>query len=346
MNRNPLISIIVPFYNAARYLWVLCESIQKQSFADFEVLMLDDGSTDSSFDVMNRFGGDPRFRVERMDQNRGAAACNAQLLRSARGEYWANPGADDLIDPNFLARRIAALEAHPSVSLIHGRARLIDQNGGPAPDEHGRFEPFLQIPPVAGGKRLLELLLMHNVINNPSVLVRMEPTRRILQKFEERWQYAYDWFLWLLLASLDTEFLYDNERLNSYRIHPESLTCAPAKAARRAIEIRLVPLAALSAGQENSAVAKCAWNRWRVPLYIRWLRRAAQLRIRNQLGDEWVQIAMKAFYGETYKPSNLANEIIKYAGSIAVASYRDRNARQRIKFPAAGLVEVSDPAFR
>jgi glycosyltransferase involved in cell wall biosynthesis len=346
MDRNPQISIIVPCYKAAQYIGALCESIQRQTFPNFEVLILDDGSPDSSFEIAQTFSIDPRFSVERSGKNRGVGVRTGELLRKARGEFWANPGADDLIDPDFLAKRLAGLRAHPNASLIHGPARLIDQNGNPIPDAPRSPHDFLSIPPIADGKRLVELFLMHNVINTPSILVRMEPTRRILPKFDERWQFAQDWFLWLLLASLNLEFVYDGLILNSYRIHPESLSRLPAKAARRAAETRLVPLASLSSAQELSATAKAAWTRWRIPLYALWLRRAAQLRFHDQLNEEWIRVAISAFYGDGSKQRTLATELAKYSCAIALASLRDRRVRKRISFPVAGLAEIDDPAFR
>ena len=346
MNRKPLISIIVPCYNAGQYIGALCESIQKQTFEDFEVLVLDDGSFDHSFEVAQAFCADPRFVVARTAQNRGVGTCTGKLLREARGEFWANPGADDLIDPDFLARRLAGLKEHPNACLIHGPARLIDDKGNPIPDIPERPEHFVSIPAVTGGKRLLELLLMHNVINTPAILVRMEPTRRILPKFDDRWQFAQDWFLWLLLGSLNMDFLYDGLTLHSYRIHPKSLSRLFAKKARRAVETRLVPLAALSAAQELSTTAKEAWAQWRIPLYALWLRRAAQLQLLRQLNSDWVRLAMAAFYGQEFERRGLETELVRHAGEIALATLRDRRVRERISFPVAGLAEINDPAFR
>jgi glycosyltransferase involved in cell wall biosynthesis len=346
MNRLPLISIIVPCYNAGRYVGALCQSIQKQTFEDFEVLILDDGSSDHSFEVAQAFSVDRRFLVQKNAQNRGVGVCTAELLRKARGKFWANPGADDLIDPDFLTSRLAGLNANAKAILIHGPARLIDQSGNLIPDTPNRPENFLRIPPVAGGRRLLELLLMHNVINTPSVLVRMDATRRILPKFDDRWQFAQDWSLWLLLAALNLEFAYDGLALNSYRIHPQSLSRLPAKAVRREAEIRLVPLASLSAGQELSVMAQEVWSRWRICLYAAWLRRAAKLRFRHQLNEEWIGWAMTAFDGDVPKKRTLATELAKYAWVIVGTSLRERSVRKRISFPVAGLAEINDPAFR
>jgi glycosyltransferase involved in cell wall biosynthesis len=346
MNHRPLISIIVPCYNAGPYIGALCQSIQKQTFEDFEVLILDDGSSDDSFEVARAYRTDERFVLERSRQNRGVGASTAELLRKAQGEFWANPGADDLMDPDFLVRRLAGLRGHPKASLIHGPARLIDQNGNPIPDTPNRLENFLSIPPIARGRRLLELLLMHNVINTPSILVRMDATRRILPKFDGRWQFAQDWFLWLLLASLNLEFVYDGLTLNSYRIHPESLSRLPAKAVRREAEIRLVPLASLSAAQELSVVAEKVWSRWRICLYASWLRRAAKLSFRGQLNKEWVELATTAFYGDSPKKRFLPTELAKFACAIVQTSLRERGVRKRTSFPVAGLAEINDPAFR
>lgn len=345
MDRNPLISIIVPCYNAGQYLGALCESIQRQTFEDFEVLILDDGSSDLSFDVAQTFSSDTRFVIERKRQNRGVGVCTAELLRKARGEFWANPGADDLIDPDFLARRLAGLKAHPNAILIHGPARLIDQHGNKIPELPDRPENFLSIPPIAVGRRLIELLLMHNVINTPSILVRMGPTRKILPKFDDRWQFAQDWFLWLLLAALNSEFVYDGLVLNSYRIHPESLSRLPAKAARRAAEIRLVPLMSLSAGRELSATAEEAWTRWRIRLYASWLRRAAKLRFSCQLNEEWTRLAIAAFYGDVLKRRTLATELLKYASAIVSTTFRDRGVRRKISFPSRDWLKLMTQRF-
>jgi glycosyltransferase involved in cell wall biosynthesis len=88
---SPLVSILVPAYNAATYLPQLCRSLQAQTFRDFEVLIFDDGSTDNTAEVFSPFAQDPRFQLAGWKQNRGgrrmAARFSGTAARVAGGEH-------------------------------------------------------------------------------------------------------------------------------------------------------------------------------------------------------------------------------------------------------------------
>jgi glycosyltransferase involved in cell wall biosynthesis len=108
---TPIVSVIIPAYNAAKFVGRTLESLGAQTFAEFEAIVVDDGSNDDTADVVNEVvGRDSRFRLIRQ-ANGGVAAARNRALAEARGRYLANLDSDDMWRPTFLERTIAALEA-------------------------------------------------------------------------------------------------------------------------------------------------------------------------------------------------------------------------------------------
>ncbi|MCX6924268.1 MAG: glycosyltransferase family A protein, partial [Verrucomicrobia bacterium] len=171
MSERPvLVSILVPAYNAARYIPELCESIRAQTYPHYEVLIANDGSTDNTVSVLAPFLEDPRFQLMGWEQNRGLNQAWAALCSRAKGDYWCSPGADDILYPTFVERRVSTLQANPQAVLLQGPAELIDESGGPcsAPPQQPPMPARLQAP------RSIEVLLQHNVVRQPATLVRMD----------------------------------------------------------------------------------------------------------------------------------------------------------------------------
>src|ERR1039458_6959136 len=132
MSQRPvLVSILVPAYNAARYLPELCRSIQAQTYPYYEVLIANDGSTDNTVSVLAPFLRDQRFQLLGWEQNRGLNQAWAVLCSRAKGDYWCCPGADDVLYPTFVENRVNILQANPQAGLVHGPAELIDESGEP-----------------------------------------------------------------------------------------------------------------------------------------------------------------------------------------------------------------------
>src|SRR5208283_2021033 len=292
-NNLPLVSVLVPTYNAAPYLQELCESIQTQTYRNLEVLILNDGSSDNTLAVLEPYRKDPRVRIFGWSPNRGVNASTSALLGLMRGEYWCNPGADDVLHPVFVAQRLELLQSHMEAALVHGPSELIDESGHLA---KGDFQ-FLKLPSQTEGPRALAMLLQHNVIGTTSVLVRSDITRLVLPFFLCNWKYAQDWYLWLLHAATGYDLLWDVQPLHKYRVHERSLSFDPAKAAMRRAEIRLVPLCALSAAARFSPLAAELWSKWRKTLYRAWLLRAVKLRCEGLLQEEWLRLGGRAYYG-------------------------------------------------
>ena len=124
--RSPRVSVIVPVYNGAATVAAALESILAQSFSDFEIVAVDDGSTDDSMKVLEHYR--PRVRVL-TQQNRGPSAARNLGVRNSSGEYLGFLDADDLWRPKFLERTVAALDKDSASVLVYTDLELADSTG-------------------------------------------------------------------------------------------------------------------------------------------------------------------------------------------------------------------------
>ncbi|MGH8697182.1 MAG: glycosyltransferase family 2 protein, partial [Burkholderiales bacterium] len=131
---RPLVTIGMPVYNAARTLAVALASIERQTFRDWELVIVDDGSRDATEEVLGRIA-DPRIRVVRDGRNLGLAARLNEIVATAQGEYFARMDADDVAYPARLAAQVDFLAAHPEVDLAGCGALVFGEGGEPL----GRF---------------------------------------------------------------------------------------------------------------------------------------------------------------------------------------------------------------
>jgi glycosyltransferase involved in cell wall biosynthesis len=127
MIASPRVTILMTVYNEERYVGAAVRSILGQTFADFELLVIDDGSTDGSRSVVESFD-DPRVRVVSRE-NRGLTASLNEGLQLARGEYVARQDADDESLPTRLEREVALLDADPRVGLVGTNYTIVDEHG-------------------------------------------------------------------------------------------------------------------------------------------------------------------------------------------------------------------------
>jgi glycosyltransferase involved in cell wall biosynthesis len=124
----PVVSVIIPTYNRAVYLIEAIQSTLAQTYTDFEVIVVDDGSTDGTREALTHFIANGTIRYFYQD-NRGEAAARNKGIGEARGEYIAFLDSDDLFCPEHLARHVKYLALHPEVGLVHSDFSKFDQNG-------------------------------------------------------------------------------------------------------------------------------------------------------------------------------------------------------------------------
>ncbi len=128
MGTVPRASIVIPTYNCARYVGTAIECVLGQTFQDFELLVLDNASTDETPEVVRRYD-DRRLRYVRNPRNLGFAANAQRGLEMARGAFLTFLGADDVQEPEFLQRTVGWLQANPNLSLVQTAAVWIDEAG-------------------------------------------------------------------------------------------------------------------------------------------------------------------------------------------------------------------------
>jgi len=124
----PKVSVVTPSYNHARFLKDRIETIQAQTFTDFEWIIVDDGSSDGSREILqNLAASDGRVRFYVNQQNLGMPATVNRAIGDSCGKYVYRAESDDVCDPRLLERFVAVLDNHPGVGLVHCRGRHIDE---------------------------------------------------------------------------------------------------------------------------------------------------------------------------------------------------------------------------
>jgi glycosyltransferase involved in cell wall biosynthesis len=128
MRERPVVSIVMPVYNAEPYLKRAVESILDQTFADFEFIIINDSSTDASWAILDSYG-DSRILLLDNQKNRGLTYSLNQGLAAAKGEYVARIDADDIAMPRRLEKQVSFLRAHPEIGILGCSCDNIDSEG-------------------------------------------------------------------------------------------------------------------------------------------------------------------------------------------------------------------------
>ncbi len=158
---NQLISIIMPVYNAGDFLVKAIESIRKQSYDNWEMICVDDGSTDNSLEILKRFQKkDERIKVFHFAKNKGLADALNVALKKAKGFYIARMDADDISLPKRLEKQVNYLEKHKGVIAIGTQVELIDEKG-----KSIGYKTFPQ-----DHKKLYEMMMTMMAIQHPTLL--------------------------------------------------------------------------------------------------------------------------------------------------------------------------------
>jgi glycosyltransferase involved in cell wall biosynthesis len=230
---QPRITVVIAAFNAARTIGSALRSVLAQTEQEFEVVVVDDGSTDDTAEIARSFTSDPRIRVI-TQRNQGPAAARNAGLAAARGDYVAMLDADDLWLPEYLHVMGGALDAAPEAAFAYTDAWVLD-------DETKRVRrrsamSYQRPPTTVPDTRTFFLLLVDRNFVYTSVTAR----RLVLEAmggYDESLVGVEDWDLWLRIARGGGRPVRVPEILAIYRRTPGSLTANAPKHLRKVCEI-------------------------------------------------------------------------------------------------------------
>jgi glycosyltransferase involved in cell wall biosynthesis len=208
----PRVSIITPAYNAANYLAATIASAQRQIVQDFEMLVVDDGSTDGTATLTEQFADrDPRIRLIRQ-RNGGSASARNTAMREAQADFFALLDSDDVWHPDFLREQLGILDKRPEVDIVSANAINL---GGWA-DGH---------PLKPASTRLVPISLLDLIQFEDSVCIMSIFRRSVIERvggFDARATYNEDYELWLRAARAGCPIVFNEHPLGWYRRRKES----------------------------------------------------------------------------------------------------------------------------
>jgi len=257
----PAISVLMPAYNAEAFVESAIRSVLDQTFSDFELIIVDDGSRDGSGEIIERMAlADPRI-VALTQENAGIVASLNRAAGVARGDLLARMDADDLALPRRFELQHAAFLARADLAALGGHARLIDQSG--------RIIGASYVP--VGRREILKDIEFSSPLIHPAAMMRRAVFEQ-LGGYRSRYETAEDYDLWMRM--LDAGCVIDNlnQMVLHYRQHPggvsssgrvrQSLAASLARSARRMRHQGLSDKMALECPLDPAAIR-------RLPLSVR-----------------------------------------------------------------------------
>jgi glycosyltransferase involved in cell wall biosynthesis len=215
----PLVSVIIPAYNVEPYIAAAIESALEQTFGDYEIVVVDDGSTDRTGAIAAAYAArSARIRLVRQ-VNRGLSAARNAALREARGAFFALLDGDDIWDPNFLEQQMAVFRARPDVSIVTGNATCLGswRDGQPA-------QPYPDLRP--------EPTLITVLEDERAVFVMSVFRRRVYETiggFDEALRTNEDYDYWIRAAATGFIFARNDQPLGRYRRRDDSLSACDVR---------------------------------------------------------------------------------------------------------------------
>lgn len=226
----PVVSVIIPNYNYARYLEARIQSVLEQDFQDFELILLDDASTDNSTEIIERYRNNPKVsHIVINEHNTGSPFAQWQRgIELARGKYIWIAEADDLAKPEFLSASVKALNTNPDAALSFTGADVIDGAGEKSCQDFDYYSwndhSGSPLKVYDGQEYITRNMYWSSRIYNASgaVFLKSAVKPRFLAE-SAKMRNSGDWLFWVKIASTG-KIVEIHRKLNAFRIHGANTT--------------------------------------------------------------------------------------------------------------------------
>lgn len=211
---NPAISVIMPVYNTGSYLHDSISSILKQTFTDFEFIIINDGSTDNSEDIILSYK-DNRIKYLKNKKNEGLISSLNLGIQMSKGEFTARMDGDDISLPTRFEKQKNWLDQNPDAAIAGSHVTFINAEG----KKTGEWELDEQ---TKSSKEIRRTMVRENCLAHPSVMMRTEIIKRLRYATNQKNTEDYD--LWLRILAEGGVIGKVPEKLLLYRVHQSSIT--------------------------------------------------------------------------------------------------------------------------
>lgn len=237
---NPKLSIVFTSYNHKEYLKQALDSLVGQTFQDFELIIIDDCSTDGSQEVLKAYEGNEKVRLYLQEKNSGSYVKASNLGASyARGEFMLFAQCDDFAEPTQIETLMKAFDSSSAVGVSFCRSSLVDERGKVIGNDYDirerSFKNLCVRDTVILAQQMRDFLLKSCVIPNLSAAIFRKKYFDELGGLSEKYIVASDWCFWLEMAE-KCNFYYTAAALNNFRQH-ETTIRSKVKIKRQILEI-------------------------------------------------------------------------------------------------------------
>lgn len=251
MNNKPLVSAVIIFLNEERFLEEAIKSVLEQSYDNWELMLVDDGSTDRSTEIAihyaKQYPGKVRYLEHDGHQNRGSSAARNLGFKNAYGEYIAFLDGDDVWLPYKLERQVPILMEHSDAVMLYGKLFNWYSWTGDPDDINNDYEQEVTILPTVPlykplkGEEFLSLFVQRKVLINSNIFVRRKAIERV-GGFEESFRGLFDDQVFIAKISLEGSVILVPEVFEKYRKHPDSCTYIAEKITGEHLKMRPIYL--------------------------------------------------------------------------------------------------------
>lgn len=209
----PLVSVVMSVYNSEEFLRLAIDSILSQSFTEFEFLIADDASTDTSLTILQSYH-DSRIKIVRNKTNLGLTKTLNKLIQLTNCEFIARMDADDVALPNRLLLQVEYLQKHKDISILATTIELIDADGNVLQGNPNKM--------CFSSSEIRRYMVRANCIAHPTIMARASVLRS--NPYNESARVSQDYILWLSLLSKGYNFAKLNVLGLQYRTHAASIS--------------------------------------------------------------------------------------------------------------------------